>query len=324
MKDGKYQIGFIGAGDIAFLHGRSILENDQAKLKGLWNISESLSQEKAELFSCKIYESDEALLDDSEIDAVFILTNLETHYHYTMKALHAGKHVYVEKPVGINTTEIQDMQNLALKKGLICMPGHNYIYEPGLIRTKKLISKDLFGKIASVYIMYNIHHPEEIAKKYPGVIRQIMTHHAYINLYLTDLPKKVTAIKSVIHYNDFKEEDLAMATIQTESGTLVHYTASFAADDNSSDPWSFSVKVIGTEGSSNYSYRNWVENKPGIAHSRTFTAYQETISQAGQYFINNCLNKKQPPLSTMADAIMAQRIVEAIEEAIESNKHINL
>lgn len=324
MNNGKYQIGFIGAGDIAFLHGTSILESEQAELKGLWNISSDLAQEKSQLFNCKIYDSVNDLLQDPEIDAVFVLTNLETHHHYTMMALNAGKHVYVEKPVGVSTDEINQMRLLAREKGLICMPGHNYIYEPGLIRTKKLISNGKLGKLAAVYIMYHIHHPEEIAKRYPGVIRQIMTHHAYINLYLTDVPKTLSAMKANIHYEEFKEEDLAMATLMTEAGTLVHYTASFAADDNSSEPWSVTVKVIGTEGSSNYSYRNWVENKPGIAHSRTFSAYQETITQAGQYFIEQCLSKKVAPLSTMEDAINAQRIVEGIEASIESGRHVKL
>jgi predicted dehydrogenase len=55
------------------------------------------------------------------------------------------------------------------------MPGHNYIYEDALYRMKDMIDSGSIGKITNIFIMYNIHHPESVAAKYPGVIRQIMT-----------------------------------------------------------------------------------------------------------------------------------------------------
>ena len=73
---------------------------------------------------------------------------------------------------------------LAAAKGLVCLPGHNYIYESGMVRTRELVEGGDLGKIVSAYVMYNIHHPEEVAKRYPGVVRQILTHHSYILLYL--------------------------------------------------------------------------------------------------------------------------------------------
>ena len=315
-------IGFIGAGDISLLHAQSIADSSAGTLKGLWNISSDLAQEKSQKFNCKIYPTAEALVADPEIDAVYVLTNLETHHQYAMLALQAGKHVYVEKPVGASLAELRELRETAMARNLICMPGHNYIYEPGLMRARKMLTAGKLGKLSSMYIMYNIHHPEEIASRYPGVIRQIMTHHAYIHLYLAGLPKRLSAMKSVIHYKEYQGEDLAMVTLQHQEGALVHYCASFAADDHSSDPWTMMVKIIGTEGATRYSYRDWVENKPGVAHSHTFTAYQETISQAGAYFMEECVQKGSDPLSTMQDAISAQKIIEGIETAIGEGKTV--
>ena len=73
------------------------------------------------------------------------------------------------------------------------MPGHNYIYEAGMIRTRELVEGGDLGRIVSCYVMYNIHHPEEVAKRYPGVVRQILTHHSYILLYLVGKPKSSCA-----------------------------------------------------------------------------------------------------------------------------------
>merc|ERR1719252_510412 len=120
----------------------------------------------------------------------------ETHHKYVMKALDAGKHVMVEKPVGVTIDEVDEMRKCAEKKGLVCMPGHNYIYEPQVLRMKGIITSGAIGKIVQLHVFYNIKHPENVAKMYPGVIRQIMTHHAYVTLYLMgESPVKVSGMK---------------------------------------------------------------------------------------------------------------------------------
>ena len=121
------------------------------------------------------------------------------------------------------------------------------------------------GKIVSAYVMYNIHHPEEVAKRYPGVVRQILTHHSYILLYLVGKPVELCAMKATLHYQEYPEEDIAMVQMRLENGALAHFCASFAADDHAADPWTVMVKVIGTAGSTRYSYRDHVEIKPGLA-----------------------------------------------------------
>ena len=90
------------------------------------------------------------------------------------------------------------------------MPGHNYVYEDALYRMKDMIDNGSIGRVTNIFVMYNIHHPESVAARYPGasplmyyfmllpqpkihlhgfmlwmkVIRQIMTHHAYVTLFL--------------------------------------------------------------------------------------------------------------------------------------------
>ena len=99
-------------------------------------------------------------------------------------ALEAKKPVLVEKPVAASVDEVAEMQRLAEAAGVACMPGHNYIYEESLRRSSELIAEGELGRLVSVYVMYNIHHPEEIANRYPGVVRQILTHHSYILMFL--------------------------------------------------------------------------------------------------------------------------------------------
>ncbi|MBM3984040.1 MAG: Gfo/Idh/MocA family oxidoreductase [Planctomycetes bacterium] len=317
-------VGFIGAGDISILHAAAVKKCPGAKLVGLWNRNQARATERAAQFGCKNYTSPEALVNDPAIDAVFVLTNLETHLEYTALALGMGKHVLVEKPVGVSVAEIERMKALADAKDLICMPGHNYVYEQGMTRTRELVDGGDLGKIVSAYVMYNIHHPEEVAKRYPGVVRQILTHHSYILLYLVGKPVELCAMKATLHYNEYPEEDIAMVQMRLHNGALAHFCASFAADDHAADPWTVMVKVIGTAGSTRYSYRDHVEIKPGLVHSQTYTAYQGSITNEVRHFLIDCLRMGQKPLSTLDDAITAQKMIEAAEKSIAEKSVVKL
>jgi predicted dehydrogenase len=317
-------VGFIGAGDISILHARAVAKAHGARLVGLWNRSRDRAEQRAAEFGCRNYPTPEELVKDPAIDAVFVLTNLETHLEYTRLALEAGKHVLVEKPVGVTVGEIEEMKNLADARGLVCMPGHNYVYEAGMVRTRELVEAGDLGRIVSAYVMYNIHHPEEVAKRYPGVVRQILTHHSYILLYLVGKPVELCAMKATLHYQEYKEEDIAMVQMRLGNGALAHFCASFAADDHAGDPWTVMVKVIGTAGSTRYSYRDHVEIKPGLVHSQTYTAYQGSITNEVRHFLEDCLRRGVRPLSTLEDAITAQKMIEACEESIRGGKVVKL
>lgn len=317
-------VGFLGAGDISVLHAAAVKKCPGARLAGLWNRSQDRALQRAAEFGCPNFASPEELVKDPAVDAVFVLTNLESHLEYTRLALEHGKHVLVEKPVGVSVGEIEQMKALAEAKGLVCMPGHNYVYEGGMVRTRELVENGDLGKIVSAYVMYNIHHPEEVAKRYPGVVRQILTHHSYILLYLVGKPVELCAMKATLHYQEYPEEDIAMVQMRLANGALAHFCASFAADDHAADPWTVMVKVIGTAGSTRYSYRDHVEIKPGLVHSQTYTAYQGSITNEVRHFLIDCLRMGQKPLSTLDDAVTAQKMIEACEESIRNKSMVTL
>jgi predicted dehydrogenase len=323
----KKRLAFIGAGDISLLHAEAIAACPGAELAGLWSIDPALNAEKAARFGCPVYESAEALVADPAVDAVFILTNLETHVHYATLAMEAGKAVLIEKPVAPSVAELEKLAACAARHGVALCPGHNYIHEPALHRARELLHTGRLGKLVAVYIHYHIHHPEAVACRYPGVIRHILTHHGYILAYLggaDHAPVAVSAMKSVVHYDDFPGEDLALVNLRLRSGALAHFCADFAADDHSADPWTFVVKVIGTAGATRFSYRDWVENRPGVVHSHTFSAYAWHIREEVRHFVEEVLGKGAAPLSPLADAITAQRLIEACEQSVDERREVDL
>ncbi|MHB8278436.1 MAG: Gfo/Idh/MocA family protein [Candidatus Humimicrobiaceae bacterium] len=323
MENKKIGIGFLGAGGISIIHGEAVKANEKAKLIGIWNRTESRGIEGAKQFSCKFYKEPSDLVSDPEVDVVFVLTNLETHLEYAKLAIESRKHVLVEKPVGMTVDEIKEMKILAEKAGVIFMPGHNVIYEDGIIRIKKMIESGDIGKVISFYYLFNAFHSEELAAQYPGVVRQILTHHLYTMLYLAGNPKNVMAMKTCLHYEKLTREDEVMVILKLENEGLAHLAASFAADDLSSDPWTLLIKVIGTEGSARYTWQDWVLAKKGITHSKLFVGYQGGIINEVNHFIDICINGGEP-LSTINDAIKAQMIMEAVELSIEKSCCVDL
>jgi predicted dehydrogenase len=312
-------IGFIGAGEISMLHAKAIHAIPEACLVGLWNRTQSRAIERAKMYGCRHYATPEELVKDPEIEAVFILTDLDTHLKYTKLALEHGKHVLVEKPLGATVAEVEEMKYTAELHSLVCVPGHNMIHEDSLARARALIQNGDLGDIVSCYVMYNIHHSEERASTLPGMVRHILQHNIYTMMYLVGRPIRVAAMKAVRHYEQLTKEDLAMVLVDLECGGIAHLCASFAADDLSADPWTFMVKVIGTEGTTRYTYQDWVEAKRGISHSRLYTAYQGTITNEDRHFVNVCL-KGGEPLSTMEGAIWCQKVVEAVEKSLEEDR----
>lgn len=317
-------IGFLGAGDVADLHADAIVSCPAARLHGLWNRTVGRAQRKAEQFDCRVYESAEELVQDPAIDAVFVLTNLETHRHYAELAMQNGKHVLVEKPAGATLDEIASMRQTAREHNVQCVPVHNYVYEPSVERTRLMIERGQLGKLVSVHVLYNIHHPETVTQRYPGVLRQIMTHHAYILLYLGGEAQAVSAMKATINDGSVEQENLATAILQMHNGAIAHLHASFAADDHSGEPWTCLIKVIGQDGATRFSYRDWVENKKAQVHSQTFSAYPFSIERTVHHFLGQCVKNGAPPLSSMQDAYDALRIIEGCEASIAEQRTIQL
>ena len=316
------KVGFIGAGDISLLHEEGVNLSKNAELVGIWNRTVERAEEKARLFNCRVFNKPEELIQ--AVDVVYVLTNMETHYQYARMAIEKSRHVLVEKPTAVTIEEIKDLKSLAEKYSVHVAPVHNYIYEPSVTRAKDLIDSGKIGDLVSLYVLYNIHHPEKVASRYPGVIRQILTHHAYCTLYLVGKPDKVSCMKATINDGSVPQENIAMVTMKMKNNALSHLCASFASDDHAGDPWTFMIKVIGTKGATRYSYRDWVENTPAVVHSQTYSAYPYTIRETGKYFLENVIGLGEKPLSSLDDAITCMKMIEACELSVAEDKHIQI
>lgn len=93
----------------------------------------------------------EHAFENKNIDAVVLATPAETHEGLTLKALQAGKDVYVEKPMALTVEEGRRMQEAAESSGRVLMVGHILEYHPAVLKLRELIASGELGKTRYIF-----------------------------------------------------------------------------------------------------------------------------------------------------------------------------
>jgi predicted dehydrogenase len=104
------------------------------------------------------------------------------------------------------------------------------------------------------------------------------------------------------------------AVCQMSNGVIAHLWCSWAANDPTSDPWSLVYKVLGTKGGVVYSWNEaQIDDNRGPAWG--LPCYEENFKNEIDHFIGRCILRDEQPLSTLADAADALKVIEAVERS---------
>ena len=130
---------------------RNILERPEFRLLGLCELDPKRIDDFHGRHPGVRIESDlDELLLDPRIEAVAIATPPRTHHGLVKRALQAGKHVLVEKPLATSVADAEDLIALADHSGLVLMPGHTFVYSPSVNKVRELIRT---GELGEVYFI---------------------------------------------------------------------------------------------------------------------------------------------------------------------------
>ena len=322
-------VAFIGTGMVSELHQRALDGARRLRLVGAYDPDGRVLHEKVARWRVRPYDSLDALLDDGDVDAAYVLSPADSHVPIALRCLAAGRHVLVEKPVAPGPAEIADLISAARASGRVVMPGHNYAYLPEFQRIVRLTREGALGALRAVWITYILKHPEEIAARYGGILEEVMIHHCYLALALMGAPARVHAGIHPGAWASHQAEDQAWMVWEYPSGSSAFLFATFAADDQSSDPWTFVVKAVGTEGSASMSWRGAVgrnDQTPWFGFG--IPLYEETYRHEAQAF-EEAVAAGVGPISTLEDAAASARIIASAYEAarsgaaIESGVHLD-
>ena len=91
------------------------------------------------------------LLEDPELDAIAIATAVPTHHPLGMRALEAGKHLFVEKPLATSVAHASELVEAAEARGLTLMTGHLLLFHPAVAKVRELMRS---GELGDLYYLY--------------------------------------------------------------------------------------------------------------------------------------------------------------------------
>jgi predicted dehydrogenase/threonine dehydrogenase-like Zn-dependent dehydrogenase len=138
-------IGFIGAGSYAQSHLLPNLpQTKKIALKGVMTTTGTSARSVAERYGFDFCTTDEKeIILNDDINTVFIATRHDSHSHYVLEALKAGKHVFIEKPLCLTIDKLEAIKNAydlsAMDHQPVMMVGYNRRFAPLIIRLKKEI-----------------------------------------------------------------------------------------------------------------------------------------------------------------------------------------
>ena len=311
-------VAFVGTGNVAELHEQAIRSIRGAKLVGICGATLQETARRAEQWNVRGYTNYDELLADPRVSVVFVLTPLELHFEQASRALRKGKHVIIEKPVAQTPAQIRQLRQIADELDLRCLPGHNYIYAPEIQRGKRLIERGDLGTICGIWVHFAIFHPEELVRTWPGALRQVGTHFYYLLLYLLGMPSRLYASKSCLHYKEIKQEDQFMVQLEMKDRALGSLFCTFACDDQTADPWTFHVKVLGTNGGFSYTWRSAIFNRALGTLPVAIVPYEETFREMDDYLLTRCIASSEAPPSSLEHAAAAAELIECSETSIRT------
>lgn len=278
----------------------------------------------------KIYDSYEKILEDPEIEVVYIPLPNHLHVEWAVKALEAGKHVLCEKPIGMNAEDAEKLAEVASRfPNLKIMEAFMYRFHPQWLKVKSLISDGVIGKVKTInsfFSYYNI-DPENIRNKADIGGGALMD----IGCYCISFPRFIynSEPNRLISSMDI---DPVMKTDRITSGILDF-------SDGKSASFTCSTQLIPYQRTNIFGKNGRIEiefpvNAPNDRITHIWLCTKENsetfvIEPVDQYtlqadYLSQAVLSDTPIEFTLTDSVNNMKVIDAMVESAELNKWIEL
>jgi predicted dehydrogenase len=226
MSDGAVKVAVVGLGYWGPNLVRNLFELPQAEVAYMCDRrSETFTRLALRYPTIRPTTSFDRVLADDRVDAVAIATSVGTHYDLARRALEAGKHVFVEKPLAGSSEEAAELTALAASLGLVLMPGHTFLYSPPVNRIQALITSGELGEIYSIStsrVNLGLHQPDV------SVVWDLAPHDfSILRYWLGEMPSSVAALSRGCVLPD--TPDVAFVHLQFPAGTIANVELAWLA-----------------------------------------------------------------------------------------------
>ena len=309
-------VAVIGAGFWGKNHARVFKELDETELIAVCDIDAEKAKNLAKQFSVETYTSVGKMLRRADIEAVTICTWSTSLAKEALKALKAGKHVLVEKPMAANSKQAEKLLKTAEKEGLHLTVGFLMRFIPGIQYIKESIEKRTIGELVCATAKRVSQWPERIGDV--GVVKDLAIHDIDMMRYLFGGdPVAVYAKTGNMKHKKFEDYAHIMLTFEGGKNAFI--------ESNWLTPYKTRVLVVtGSEAIAKIDYITqelMIENAKETIQPRL--PWQEPLKLELRHFVN-CILGKEKPLVTGMDGFKAIKIAEAALKSSKTGKLVKL
>lgn len=248
------QLAIVGTGAISqVVHVPIFVERNDVDVVALADADPHKAGTLAERFGVPRVLGWEEIVEDPAVDAIVITTPNHLHEEMCVRALEAGKHVMVERPIASTSAGAAHMVDVAERTGKILMLGMPHRYRPEVTALRSFVAGGELGQLYSVRGSW-MTRPMAVTRPTWRQRRDTAGGGALIDLgipaldlalWISGFPK-VRRVSCVLSYGDYEVEDAATLLAETEGGIAITVEVSnqlYSSDDR------FYARVLGTEGS---------------------------------------------------------------------------
>lgn len=204
---------------------RNVAQAAETELVAIADLSAGrLAQARASHPLAALTDDVAVLLEDPSIEALVIATPPETHHALVRRALLAGKHVLIEKPLATNTADAEELASLAAERGLALAVDHTFLFTGAVRRMKQYFEA---GEVGEVYYYDSTRINLGLFQSETNVIWDLAPHDVAIMLHLLGQPVRSVSAFGASHLTG--HENIAYLTLQFESQLLAHFHVNWLA-----------------------------------------------------------------------------------------------
>lgn len=264
----------------------------------------------------RAYGGYEALLEDPDVEAVYISLPNSLHVEWSIRALEAGKHVLCEKPLGRRAREVERAFDAADRAGRLLMEAFMYRHNPQTIRLKQLVAEGAVGRLRLVRsaFSFTVHEPRNVrllAELDGGSLMDVGCYCVSGSRLLAGEPERV-----------YGEQVLHRGVDVRFSGTMRFPGDVLAEFDSGLDlPFRDELEAIGDEGSL-FLDDPWHCRQPLIELRRDGEVERIAVERANSYRLelenlSDAIRGEGEPLLGREDALGQARAIEALYRSAE-------
>jgi UDP-N-acetylglucosamine 3-dehydrogenase len=299
----KLGVAVIGTGFWGRNHARVFKELEETELLAVCDINAERVKNVAKQFGVRAYTSMGKLLKRKDVEAVSNCVWSLNLAKETLKALKAGKHVLVEKPMATNVKQAEKLLGTAKEEKLHLTVGFLMRFIPGIQHMKNAVEDKTIGNLVCATAKRVSEWPERIGDV--GVVKDIAIHDIDIIRYLFgEEPIAVYAKTGSMKHKKF--EDYAQIMLTFEGGKSAFIESNWLTP--------YKTRTLVVTGSKAIMKLDYITQELTIEDAtKTIQPrypWQEPLKLELQHFAN-CILKKENPLITGTDGLKALQIAEA-------------